>query len=202
LVNVPANNSLRIWIAAPSPVVRAGLRSLLEDTPGFQIVQTSASLQEEDRPATAADVLILAAGINPPALPNELDCPVLVLSDSPPPGRLPAAVRGVLSIDAGAAEIRAACAAIAAGLWVNQFDPSRAQPEPTPGLFEKDALTPREIEVLQALAGGLTNRQIAARLVLSENTVKFHISSIFSKLGAVNRAEAVTLAVRGGILVL
>ena len=63
-------------------------------------------------------------------------------------------------------------------------------------------LTPRELEVLQALAGGLTNRAIARRLAVSENTVKFHVSSILTKLDAASRAEAVALAARRGLLLL
>jgi DNA-binding NarL/FixJ family response regulator len=65
-----------------------------------------------------------------------------------------------------------------------------------------EALTPRELEVLQALAGGLTNRAIARRLAVSENTVKFHVSSILTKLDAASRAEAVALAARRGLLLL
>lgn len=201
-MNALPNNTLRIWIAAPSPVVRAGLRSLLEDAPPLQVVHISTSLQEEDRPASPVDLVILASGASPPALPGDLDCPVLLLVDTPPTARLPAAVRAVLSVDTGPAGLVAACLAVQAGLWVDQFNPFRRPAETPPGLPDDDPLTPREIEVLQIMAAGLTNRQIAARLVLSENTVKFHVSSIFSKLGAVNRAEAVTLAIRRGLLVL
>jgi len=65
-----------------------------------------------------------------------------------------------------------------------------------------DALTPREVEVLRLLAQGLQNKEIAAQLVISERTVKFHVSSIMSKLGAGNRTEAVTLAAQQGLIVL
>jgi DNA-binding NarL/FixJ family response regulator len=61
-------------------------------------------------------------------------------------------------------------------------------------------LTPRERAVLDALALGLGNKQIAARLGVSERTVKFHVSSLFAKLGAGNRTEAVTLAARAGLV--
>ena len=63
-----------------------------------------------------------------------------------------------------------------------------------------EPLTGREIEVLAALADGLSNRAIAARLGISEETVKFHLSAIFGKLGASNRTDAVRQALRRGIV--
>ena len=66
----------------------------------------------------------------------------------------------------------------------------------------EEHLTPRELEVLDVLAQGLSNRAIAARLQISEHTVKFHISSIFAKLGAENRTDAVRLGVRRGLITL
>ena len=64
------------------------------------------------------------------------------------------------------------------------------------------ALTPREIEVLGMLAEGLGNKAIAKRLIISEHTVKFHVSSIFTKLNASSRTEAVTLGARQGLIML
>jgi DNA-binding NarL/FixJ family response regulator len=63
-----------------------------------------------------------------------------------------------------------------------------------------EPLTPREMEVLHLLAQGLQNKEIAAELVISQRTVKFHVSSIMSKLGAGNRTEAVTLAAQQGLI--
>ncbi len=65
-----------------------------------------------------------------------------------------------------------------------------------------EPLTPRENEVLQMLAGGLANKEIAARLAISEHTVKFHVASILGKLGAGSRTEAVALGIRRGIVLL
>ena len=61
-------------------------------------------------------------------------------------------------------------------------------------------LTPRETEVLRMIADGLGNKDIASRLRISDHTVKFHISVILAKLGASNRAEAVTLGIREGLI--
>jgi DNA-binding CsgD family transcriptional regulator len=65
-----------------------------------------------------------------------------------------------------------------------------------------EALTPREHEVLQMLTSGLLNKQIAARLKISEHTAKFHVASILGKLGAGTRAEAVAIGVRRGLVLL
>ena len=66
----------------------------------------------------------------------------------------------------------------------------------------EEPLTPREIEVLELLAQGLPNKAIAARLGISDQTVKFHVSSISGKLGAANRTDAVRRAVRRGLITL
>ncbi len=76
---------------------------------------------------------------------------------------------------------------------------------PRPGLEEAipvETLTAREGEVLELLAEGLSNKAIAARLGISDQTVKFHVASIGGKLGAANRTEAVRLAVRRGLIAL
>ena len=66
----------------------------------------------------------------------------------------------------------------------------------------QESLTPREIQVLELLAEGLPNKTIAARLGISDQTVKFHVSSISGKLGAANRTDAVRRAVRRGLITL
>ena len=68
-----------------------------------------------------------------------------------------------------------------------------------PTAFE-ETLTPREIEVLELLAEGLPNKAIAARLDISDQTVKFHVAAICGKLGAANRTDAVRRAVRQGLI--
>ncbi len=65
-----------------------------------------------------------------------------------------------------------------------------------------EALTPREVEVLELLAEGLPNKAIAERLKISDQTVKFHVASISGKLGALNRTDAVRRAVRRGLIAL
>ena len=65
-----------------------------------------------------------------------------------------------------------------------------------------ESLTPREIEVLELVAEGLSNKTVAARLGISDQTVKFHLTSISGKLGAINRTDAVRRAVRRGLITL
>jgi two-component system, NarL family, response regulator YdfI len=111
--------------------------------------------------------------------------------------------RAVLSRDATADEIVAAVVAVAAGLVAVQPHTLAASMEfVTPGLADRERLSPRESEVLIQLARGAGNKQIAAALTISEHTVKFHLASIFAKLGVSSRTEAVTQGVRRGLIML
>jgi len=145
---------------------------------------------------------------------NATGVPVILLVDNP--GRrisedLPAGVRAVLPRNITSTEIAAAIEAVAAGLYV--FHPADIdsipalrppQSDTVPELGEPlvEHLTPREIEVLQLLSAGLGNKEIAARLNISEHTAKFHVASILGKLGAATRTEAVTLGIRHGLVMI
>jgi DNA-binding CsgD family transcriptional regulator len=101
---------------------------------------------------------------------------------------------GVLSREANAGQIDAAIRAVAAGLIVRMPDPIETGFGVVGETDGHALLTPRELEVLAALAEGLTNKAIARRLNISLHTVKFHIESLFRKLGARTRTEAVAKA--------
>jgi DNA-binding NarL/FixJ family response regulator len=103
-------------------------------------------------------------------------------------------VRGVLSFDATPEEIEAAVHAVDAGLVV------LAEPPIAQELAEP--LTERELELLDLLAEGISNKLIAHRLSISEHTVKTHVASIFAKLGVSSRTEAVSQAIRRGLVML
>jgi len=138
---------------------------------------------------------------------------MVVLVDEPAPDwtsrALRSGVRGVLPRDASANDLYSALEAAHRGLLL--LDPELAPElfpsqtnshsvENAPDLMEE--LTPREVEVLRMMAEGLGNKEIAARLSISDHTVKFHISSILAKFGAATRTEAVTIGIRRGLVLL
>ena len=101
---------------------------------------------------------------------------------------------GVLSAGADASQIDAAIHAVAAGLIVRLPDTMDKGFGAMRETYGHALLTPRELEVLTALAEGMTNKAIARRLNISLHTVKFHVESLFRKLGARTRTEAVAKA--------
>jgi DNA-binding NarL/FixJ family response regulator len=108
--------------------------------------------------------------------------------------------RIVLRKDASPAQIRAAIAALAAGLRV-ESGPTASHGDAGADFTLQEALTDREIDVLNLIAEGLTNPEIARRLEISRNTVKFHVSTIIAKLGAASRTDAVTLGMKRGLII-
>ncbi len=116
-------------------------------------------------------------------------------------------IRAVLPAWSSEWELRAAIAATAEGLLVLHPDfanralaaPGQAAHDSGPGA---QTLSPRESEILNLLATGLGNKQIASQLNISEHTVKFHVTSIFNKLNASSRAEAVAIGARRGLILL
>jgi len=109
--------------------------------------------------------------------------------------------RGALSRELTPAQIRAAIGVAAAGLSVmpaEGFLP--ASPSSSPGEPMAEALTAREMDVIEMLAEGLSNKMIAHRLSISDHTAKFHVNSILAKLNAGTRTEAVTRGIRLGLI--
>jgi DNA-binding NarL/FixJ family response regulator len=133
---------------------------------------------------------------------NATDGPPAILLTDEPGTTLRAGVHGLLPRQATESEISGAVAAVAAGLVAvhPQFLDSvstRAIP-----LDLDEPLTPREIEVLTLLAEGVANKEIAYRLGISEHTVKFHVASLLDKLHAATRTEAVSIGLRGGLIIM
>jgi two-component system, NarL family, response regulator YdfI len=212
---------MRILIGASSQVVREGLESLLAVAPTFNVVGSfsmdSALARIED---LQPDVLLLdlespADDSMPLAMESEarrFTSAIVVLTDptenSWAVDALRSGVRAILPRDAVSEEIVAAIQAAATGLVVLHPDALHSLLLPMPSGEEPETdlsdhiLTPREIEVLRMMADGLGNKEIASRLGISDHTVKFHISSMFAKLGASSRTEAVTIGIRQGLIML
>ena len=179
---------IRVWIETASAVTRAGLESLLESTGAVEVVESVSQ----------------AEAILTDELPSSDDgfegLPRVVLSDAGLTTRLVAwGVRAVLPREAAPEQIAAALQAAAAGLVTLPVEIS-ASMLPAAAEILVENLTPREIEVLEMLAEGWSNKQIAGHLKISEHTAKFHVNSILNKLGAGTRTEAVMRALRRGLV--
>ena len=193
---------IRILLASSSGELEKAIRSsaLLEFAGRIDAAQFSSSDLSGDgllidlEEASDADWRALA----------DLPIPVVLLADARSSAAVSAAlragIRGAILADANTQEVEAAVQAVIAGLVVVApvflLEPSPAGEE----LLEP--LSEREREVLNLLAEGLSNKLIAHALNISEHTVKTHVASIFVKLGASSRTEAVSQAIRRGLVML
>ncbi len=202
-MTAPAERKLRVLVVDDHDVVHWGFRVLLGEQPWVARCQSARGGQEALallptlRPDVALVDLFLAgeSGADVCASIRRLspDTRVLLISGS---GRMsPAAARaagasGFVSKDWEAREVARAVRAV--GMGMTMFAPTSEQPAPL--------LSEREREVLDLIAAGSTNREIASTLYLSPHTVKEHTSALYRKLGARNRADAVQRAQRVGLL--
>jgi len=216
-------------VVSPIPSLRVGLKTILTSIPYIKIIAEAASLDISGALPLAVDV-VLVAGLEIPTqswlteiLQEYPDQAFLFLVNSP---SLPLSnysfnrrPLGWLSLDAPPIEIAAALRALQSGLLVidplfighsngsdlasssyNPDDSASSTDDPQSNPFEP--LTPRETDVLELLAQGLPNKEIARRLIISEHTVKYHVSSIYSKFNVNNRTEAVRQGIRSGLIVI
>lgn len=197
---------IRVAVLAPALALRIGLREVMGGLPDVEVVAESALPQG----LPAADVWVLTSADFIGEMDQEKAQPLLLLTDDPDEvarlSGLP--VWGILPLDASAEELSAALHALAEGLWVGApaLVQSLLERHPLPMLEHGEQvvnrLTERERQVLQLTAQGLPNKQIASELEISENTVKFHLSSLYAKLGVTSRTEAVRAGARRGWVVL
>ena len=203
---------IRVLVIADSAVVRAGLEALLREDGRFEPVRSDHGIQRLPLAlsATHPEVILAETESRLRLLESAGTIPVVLLTDELNRGDLlrvlRAGARAILRRDAQPAEILAALEAAAAGLTA--FSPADLRfllPAVNGGGEEQglvEALSAREAEVLALMSQGLANKNIADRLGISEHTVKFHVSTILSKLGASSRTEAVTKGLKDGLLVI
>ncbi len=202
----------RVAVVAASPAMRAGLRVVLDGGAALTLVGDTAPDDPERTPVVDAEVVVAYRTVPTWIATSATLVGVVVLSNDPEtPSALPSgsAAWALLPEDAAPAEIVAAVQSVAQGLIVVHPTFAAQLFAPTGTLLDAatlepldEPLTTREREVLEWLGQGLSNRQIAGRLDISEHTVKFHVSTIYAKLGVRSRAEAVRVAARRGLLML
>lgn len=215
-----ASDVVRVVVADDQRVVREGLRTLLGLLDDIEVTGLAADGEEAVSLAmqTEADVVLMdlrmprCDGVEATRrlASRAPHIKVLVLTtyadDRSVIDALRAGARGYLTKDAGADEIHAALlqirhgqAAIDPAVQHHLLDALSKSPGEAPDTLP-DGLTSREAEVLTLMAQGLTNSQIADRLYVNESTVKTHINHLFAKIGARDRAQAVTYAYQHGLV--
>jgi len=204
---------VRVLIIGDDPLARGGLSSLLSAAASIRVVGQTAAPDELPLadPTSTPDVLLwdlgqdTRAGLDRLRSFAERGLPIFALSpdEASAVDALSAGARGAALRDIGAEALSAAVGAVARGMVVLDENLAatalrrRILPAALP-----ERLTARELEVLQLLAQGLSNKLIADRLGMSEHTAKFHVNAIMGKLSAQTRTEAVVQAVRLGLVLL
>jgi DNA-binding NarL/FixJ family response regulator len=216
------NDSIRVIVADDQGIVREGLMTLLQASPGIEPVADAADGAEAVRLAARHRPDVILMDLRMPNVDGvqatreiraaQPDIEIVVLTTHADEASildaLRAGARGYLTKDAGIQEIARAIHAAAA--HQSLLDPvvqaklleavGAAAPVPAPAPRQlPDELTPREAEVLSLIARGLSNREIAAHLIVSEATVKTHVNHVFAKIGARDRAQAVHYAYTQGL---
>ena len=193
-------------MAAADPLARGGLAAVVAGAPELTVVGVCGS---DELPAQVAeqrpDVVVVDAGGE--AVDDDwarLDAPVVALvREADAALALGAGARAVLARNADPSRVAAAVRAVAAGLVVVDEPLLAVVLRPSRRVDELvEPLTAREREVLDLLAQGLANKDIASRLAVSEHTAKFHVNAIIQKLGARGRTEAVVRAAHLGLVAL
>ena len=213
---------IRVIIAAESALARRGIEQLLRG-PGVEVVASIAPLSSLDEPEEPDSADLIIATAEPPHFATTLqkladadlfrDLPVVLLAEILDPQTTAQALRmgarAVLPAELSRPQLLAALEAVSRGFVVAMPVEAEtivaASQSPASGINGEELLeplTPREQQVLRMLALGLANKEIAARLNISEHTVKFHVAAILGKLGAASRTEAVARGIRRGLVLL
>ncbi len=194
---------IRVTIVADSMSRARRLADLLSDEERIEVLEAGSLHARDDDHALLVDVIV-AAGIATDQLPGS-GVPVVALSEDVESTPTGPGIRALLPINASASEIVAAVFAAASDLtvltqaqvrrWFRSRESIQAEHDEL-----VESLTPREVQVLRMVADGLGNKEIAARLGISDHTAKFHVAQILGKLGAASRTEAVAIGIRRGLV--
>lgn len=212
------SNPIRILVADDHPVVRDGLVAILGTQPDFEVVGEAGTGPEAIERAQQLQPEVMLLDLEMPGADGvevlrqlqaaNLAVRVIVFTafdtDERILGAVQAGAQGYLLKGAPRQELFQAVRVVHAGGSLLQPVVAskllRQVSQPNHHNAAASDLTPREMEVLHLLAQGRLNKEIAAQLVISERTVKFHVSSIMGKLGAGNRTEVVSLAAQQGLI--
>ena len=199
---------IRVPIVSANHALRVGLREMLGNQPDIKVVGETSDLESVNEMET--EVVVLASVSSARLFESKAAFAILFLTDDIENvrGMLNSTSRawGVLSSDATEDELAAAVRAVGEGLWVGAPGlvkslirlPGRRESSSEESLIE--SLTAREMEVIQLMAQGLANKQIALALGISEHTVKFHLSSLYAKLNSASCTEAVKRGIELGLI--
>ena len=201
---------LTVLVADDHPLMLEAIRLALAESPEFEVAGETAS---------GADVVVLAQRLQPDLILLDLSLPevdglevlralrrsastarVVVLSAHEEPATVDAAFReGASAFISKRIDPGELSAALRQALDPTLFQPLRMNPLADGAAGKDGDLNERELDALHALADGLSNKEIAQKLWLTEQTVKFHLSSVYRKLGVSSRTEAVAAAYERGI---
>lgn len=202
---------IEVAVVASSPLIRSGLEAMVRRDVDLHVAAVAADVLDLNlegidvlvwQKANGAEVEAYSSALADHTLPL-----VLIAQDMYPSwssGAVEAGVRAILPVQFSAEELNAAIRAAFAGWAVlrpEELISLLRGPVAQPAQAHEE-LSPREVEVLRMVAEGLSNKEIAWRLQLSEHTIKYHVNSILTKLNASSRTEAVILGLRQGVILL
>ncbi len=216
-------DTVRIIIADDHPIFRKGLKTLLEEEAGFEVVGEAESGDEAVSLARALRPDVLLLDLSMPGVSGMEALGELAAESEPIPVRTILLTAGiqrpeiVKALQLGAAGVvlksappellfKSVRAVMAGQHWIGRDCVSdlvqalQSYSEVTPPPRQRFGLTPRELEITSAVVLGFSNREIAQKYVLSEDTVKHHLTNIFDKVGASNRLELALFAVHHRLL--
>jgi len=201
---------IRIFSVDDHPLLHEGIATIIRNQPDMLLLAEASTGHEAIQLFRVHQPDVTLMDLRLPDM-SGIDATIVIRSEFPQARII------ILTTFAGDVEVRRALEAGARGYVLKSMPPrdlaevirqvhagkKRVPPEVAAHLAEHygyEALTEREIEVLQQIAGGNRNREIAEKLFITEETVKVHIKHIMEKLGATDRTQAVTIGVRRGII--